>query len=54
MQYRCEVMVIDKKLYSELQAQYCADPNSGTCPIYNVGDEYILRAMKEPTISGTL
>ena len=33
--------MIDKKLYSELQRQYCADPNSGTCPSYNVGDEFI-------------
>lgn len=41
MQYKCKVTVIDKKLYPELQAQYCADPNSGTCSCYNVGDEYI-------------
>ena len=40
MQHKCKVTVIDKKLYPELQAQYCADPNSGVCPIYNVGDEY--------------
>lgn len=41
MQHKCKVTVIDKKLYPELQAQYCADPNSGACPFYNVGDEYI-------------
>ena len=41
MQHKCKVTVIDKKLYPELQAQYCANPNSGACPIYNVGDEYI-------------
>ena len=41
MQHKCKVTVIDKKLYPELQAQYCADPNSGVCSIYNVGDEYI-------------
>lgn len=41
MQHKCKLTVIDKKLYPELQAQYCADPNSGACPCYNVGDEYI-------------
>lgn len=41
MQYKCKLTVIDKKVYPELQAQYCADPNSGACPCYNVGDEYI-------------
>ena len=41
MQHKCKVTVIDKKLYPELQAQYCADPNSGMCSVYNVGDEYV-------------
>ena len=33
--------VIDKKLYPELQEKYCAESNSGACPCYNVGDEFI-------------
>jgi len=41
MQYKCKVTVIDKKCYPELQQQYCADKNSGPCPCYNVGDEFI-------------
>lgn len=41
MQHKVKVTVIDKKLYPELQSQYCADPNSGMCPCYNVGDEFI-------------
>lgn len=41
MQYKVKVTVIDKKLYPELQTEYCADPNSGMCPCYNVGDEFI-------------
>lgn len=41
MQHKCRVTVIDKKLYPELQAQYCTDPNSGVCTCYNVGDEFI-------------
>ena len=41
MEYRVKVTVIDKKLYPELQAQYCAVPDSGKCPCYNVGDEFL-------------
>lgn len=41
MQHKVKVTVIDKKLYPDLQQKYCADPNSGACPCYNVGDEFI-------------
>lgn len=41
MEYRCKVTVIDKKLFPELQRQYCEDPCSGKCPCYNKGDEFI-------------
>ena len=29
MKHKVKVTVIDKKLYPELQQQYCADSNSG-------------------------
>ena len=35
MKHKVRLTVIDKKLYPELQQQYCADPNSGACPCYN-------------------
>lgn len=41
MQHKVKLTVIDKKLYPELQAQYCSDPNSGVCPCYQVGDQFI-------------
>ena len=41
MKHKVKLTVIDKKLYPELQHQYCADPDSGACPCYNVGDEFI-------------
>ncbi len=41
MQHKCRVTVIDKKCYPELQAQYCADPHSGPCPCYQVGDTFL-------------
>lgn len=40
MKHKVKITVIDKKLYSELQKQYCTDPDSGACPCYNVGDEF--------------
>lgn len=41
MQHKVKLTVIDKKLYPELQSQYCADPVSGACPMYQIGDEFI-------------
>lgn len=41
MQHKVKVTVIDKKLYPELQERFCADPNSGMCPCYHVGDEFL-------------
>ena len=41
MQHKVKLTVIDKKLYPELQRQYCTDPNVGACPCYNVGDEFV-------------
>lgn len=41
MQYKVKVTVIDKKLYPDLQQQYCANPQSGSCPCYHIGDEFI-------------
>ena len=41
MKHKVKLTVIDKKLYPELQAKYCADPELGECPCYNVGDEFM-------------
>ena len=41
MEYRVKVTVLDKKLFPELQAQYCAVPDSGKCPCYHTGDEFM-------------
>ena len=41
MQHKVRLTVIDKKLYPELQAQYCADPQAGMCPCYQVGDTFL-------------
>lgn len=41
MQYKCKVTVIDKKCFPDYQEQYLADPKSGACPFYQIGDEFI-------------
>ncbi len=41
MKHKVKVTVIGKKLYPELQKQYCADPEAGACPCYNEGDEFV-------------
>ena len=41
MKYKVKLTVIDKKCYPELQERFCADPKSGPCPSYNVGDEFV-------------
>ena len=41
MKHKVKITVLDKKLYPELQQHYCANPHSGVCPCYNVGDEFI-------------
>lgn len=38
MQHKCRVEVIDKKLFADYQEKYLADPKSGVCPFYEVGD----------------
>lgn len=47
MEHRVRVTVLDKKLYPELQAQFCANPVSGKCPCYNVGDEFLFERSDE-------
>ena len=41
MRHKVKLTVIDKKCYPELQEKFCADPKSGPCPCYNVGDEFV-------------
>lgn len=47
MRHEVKVTVIEKRLFPELQAAYCADPDSGACPCYNVGDEFLFRRDEE-------
>jgi len=43
MQHECKITVIDKKVFTDLQEKYLANPKSGSCPYFNIGDEFILK-----------
>ena len=53
MKHKVKVTVIDTKLFPEYQQQYCANPCSGKCPVYNKGDEFVFFAMMSAMIFGT-
>lgn len=46
MKHQCRVEVIDRKCFSELQEAYLADPESGPCPCFAVGQTFLFR--REP------
>ena len=41
MKHKCKVTATDKKLFPEFQKDYLADPESGPCPCFEVGQEYL-------------
>lgn len=41
MQHKCKVEVIDKKLFRDYQEKYLADPESGVCPFYEIGQVFV-------------
>ena len=43
MRHECKITVIDKKCFTDYQEQYLADPKSGSCPFFNVGDTFLLK-----------
>ena len=47
MQYECKITVLDTKVFPELQEKYLADPKSGKCPFFNVGDTFVLKRTAE-------
>lgn len=39
---KCKITVLRKELFTDLQEEYLADPKAGVCPIFEVGQEFIL------------
>ena len=49
MLHECRITVLEKKCFADYQERYLADPNSGPCPFFNVGDTFLLkRTIKTP------
>ena len=46
MKHQCKVTVVDKKCFEGLQRSYLADPESGPCPCFEVGQTYLFE--REP------
>lgn len=46
MQHKCKVTVLRRELFKDLQEKYLADPNSGVCPFYHEGQEFIFERYK--------
>ena len=46
MQHKCRMTVIDKKLYPELQRQYCADPEERGVFLLQRGGRVCVRALR--------
>lgn len=42
MAYKCKITVLRKECYKDLQEEYLADPKSGPCDLFKVGQEFIV------------
>ena len=42
MEHRCRITVLRKECYPDLQKRYLADPDAGVCPLFEVGQEFLL------------
>lgn len=43
MRHECRITVLETKVFPELQEKYLADPKSGPCPCFKVGDTFLLK-----------
>lgn len=42
MKHKVKITVIKKECYEDLQGKYLADPKSGPCSMFEVGQEFII------------
>ena len=42
MTHKCKITVLRKECFAELQEEYLADPKSGVCPMFEVGQEFLV------------
>ena len=43
MKHECKITVLKTKIFPDLQEKYLADPKSGPCPCFKVGDTFLLK-----------
>ena len=41
--YRVKITVLKKEVYTDLQKEYLANPDSGACPYFEVGQEFLIK-----------
>ena len=41
MKHKCKVTVLETKVFHNLQREYLADPESGACPCFRAGQEFL-------------
>lgn len=42
MKHQCRITVLETKVFEDYQTKYLADPKSGQCPCFKVGDTFLL------------
>ncbi|MDR2451335.1 MAG: TIGR04076 family protein [Candidatus Accumulibacter sp.] len=42
--HKCRITVLKRELYQDLQERYLADPESGKCPFFNDGQEFMVES----------
>ena len=47
MQHECKITVLETKVFAEYQERYLANPKSGACPCFKVGDTFTLKRTPE-------
>ena len=41
MKHQCKITVLETKVFPDLQKKYLANPQSGPCPCFHAGDEFL-------------
>lgn len=47
MEHACKVTVLQTPVFEDLQERYLADPKSGPCPCFQVGQEFLFERNSE-------
>lgn len=51
MTHKCKITVLKKECYKELQREYLVDPQSGPCPFFHEGQQFLIDAKNYETMN---